>query len=192
MVSISWNPNGHAITGCYIFQIKLAIGIYIWWKIWVTLSHQEMSCSKMQKLVDHRGNLDVALSHHTLHLRILLSFCTQGLESNLWFVFKIFTRWKLGFDFSLNFMDASWYFLLSFFQVQSKGKPLDSAVLENNVKLRPKKTVTMISIVSGQMHMFWRGNFLPALVWCFEWRCRVSSWILIFIPFTFNGPLVMV
>ena len=162
MVSISWNPNGHAITGCYIFQIKLAIGIYIWWKIWVTLRHQEMSCSKMQKLVDHRGNLDVALSHHTLHLRILLSFCTQGLEFHLWFVYKIFTRWKLGFDFSLNFMDTtlntSCYPLLSFFQVQSKGKPLNSEVLENNVKLRRKKTGTMISVVSGQMRMFCRGN----------------------------------
>ena len=140
MVSISWNPNGHAITDCYIFQIKLAIGIYIWWKIWVTLSHQEMSCSEMKKLVNQRGNLDIALSHHTLNLKILLSFCTQGLEFHLWFAFKIFTRWKLWFDFRLNFMDitlnASWFSLLSFFQVQSKGKPLDYEVLENNVTLR--------------------------------------------------------
>ena len=139
IVSISWNRNGHAIIGCYIFQIKLAIGIYISWKIWVTLSHQETSCSKMQKLVGHRGSLDAALSRHTLHLKILSSFCTQGLEFHLRFVFKIFTRWRLGFHFPLTFMDkalsVSWYSLLSFFQVRSKGKPLDSEALENKFKM---------------------------------------------------------
>ena len=61
-------------------------------------------------------------------VRISFKICFQNLHTL-----------KLGFHFPLTFMDkalsVSWYSLLSFFQVRSKGKPLDSEALENKLKM---------------------------------------------------------